>query len=70
MNAMRMVFFTIAGLLATGIYLTGFDKVHWLLYGPTVMFAFAGLTGICPGLMFWSKLGFKNEALCKSRHTS
>ena len=66
MNAMKMVFLTVAGLLGLGIYLTGFDNVHWLLYVPPVMLIFAAVTGVCPGLMFWRKLGFRDEAFCKS----
>lgn len=69
MNAIRMVFLTVAGLLALGIYLTGFDKVHWLLYVPAAGLAFAALTGICPGLMIWHKLGFKDEAFCRANRT-
>lgn len=70
MNAMRMVFLTVAMLLSLGIYLTGVNNVHWLLYVPTVMLAFAALTGICPGLIFWSMLGFKNEHFCQSKHAN
>jgi hypothetical protein len=42
-----------------GIWLTGFEKVHWFLYVPVVALTFAGITGICPGLMFWKKVGLK-----------
>lgn len=63
MNAMRMTLLSIAAIMLAGIWLTGFDKVHWLLYVPPAFLAFAGLIGICPGLIFWSKAGFKNEAL-------
>jgi hypothetical protein len=63
MNALRMLFLSIAGMVLMGIWLTGFDKVHWFLYLPVVFLVFAGLTGICPGLIIWNKLGFKNETL-------
>ncbi len=63
MNAMRMTMLTIAAIMLAGIWLTGFDKVHWMLYLPPAFLAFAGITGICPGLIFWSKAGFRNEAL-------
>lgn len=66
MNAMRMVFLTVAALLWLGIYLTGFAVVHWLLYVPSVMLVIAAITGICPGVMIWHKFGFKDEAFCKS----
>lgn len=68
MNAIRMLYLTVAALLIVGIALTGFDKVHWFLYAPVAMLTFAGITGICPGLIFWSKVGFANEACCGSRH--
>jgi hypothetical protein len=54
-----MQFFSIAALVLVGIWLTGFDRVHWFLYVPVAVFTFAGATGICPGLMFWKKVGFK-----------
>jgi hypothetical protein len=63
MNAMRMTMLTIAAIMLAGIWLTGFDKAHWVLYLPPAFLAFAGITGICPGLIFWSKAGFRNEAL-------
>jgi hypothetical protein len=45
-----------------GIWLTGFGKVHWLLYVPAVFFIFASVTGICPGMivsnmLFGKKIG-------------
>jgi hypothetical protein len=63
MNAMRMTMLTIASIMVLGIWLTGFDKVHWVLYLPPIFLVFAGVTGICPSLIIWSKLGFKNEAM-------
>ncbi len=36
-------------MLWIGIYLTGFDVVHWLIYVPATMAVFAFITGICPG---------------------
>jgi asparagine N-glycosylation enzyme membrane subunit Stt3 len=52
-------FITVALLIFIGIWLTGFDKVHWFLYVLVGLFTFAGITGICPGLMFWEKIGLK-----------
>lgn len=63
MNALRMLFITVAGMIFLGIWLTGFDKAHWFLYLPAAFFLLAGITGICPGLIFWNKVGFKNETL-------
>lgn len=59
MTALRMQFLSISIVVFIGIWLTGFDKAHWFLYVPVVMFAFAGITGICPGLFFWKKIGLK-----------
>ncbi len=63
MNAMRMTMLSIAAVILAGIWLTGFDKAHWVLYLPLGFLTFAGVTGICPGLILWSRAGFKNEAL-------
>jgi hypothetical protein len=59
MKALNMQFFTIALLFLVGIWLTGFEKVHWFMYVPVVALIFAGITGICPGLLFWKKIGLK-----------
>ena len=59
MKALNMQFFTIALLFLVGIWLTGFEKVHWFMYIPVVALIFAGITGICPGLWFWKKIGLK-----------
>ena len=59
MSALRMQFLSIAAVVLIGVWLTGFDQAHWFLYVPVAMFTFAGLTGICPGLIFWKKIGLK-----------
>lgn len=59
MTALRMQFLSISAIILLGIWLTGFDRAHWFLYVPVVIFAFAGITGICPGMIFWKKIGFK-----------
>jgi len=58
-SALRAQFLSVAAIVFIGIYLTGFDKVHWLLYVPVIALTFAGITGICPELIFWKKVGFK-----------
>ncbi len=62
MTAMKMQFFTIASVIMIGIGLTGFEAVHWFLYLPVGLLVIAGVTGICPGLVFWRKIGLKDEA--------
>jgi len=50
--AMRFFLLVIGSVMLLGIWLTGFNTVHWLLYVPVVFFYFAAVTGICPGLAF------------------
>jgi hypothetical protein len=59
MTALRMQFFTLAAIILVGILLTGFDKAHWFAYLPVLMLLFAGITGVCPGLKMWKKMGFE-----------
>lgn len=66
MSAQRMLFLSIAAILLLGIWLTGFGVVSWVLYVPVVALTFAGATGICPGIMLWTRLGFKNECAVSS----
>ena len=54
----RLLFAFMSTVGAIGIWLSGYDAVHWLVYLPTVFMAFAAVTGICPGLIIWKKLGF------------
>lgn len=63
MTAIRMTMLTIAALILLGIWLTGFNTVHWVLYLPPAMLVFAAFSGVCPGVIIWSKLGFKNQAI-------
>jgi hypothetical protein len=63
--AMRFFLLVIGSVILLGIWLTGFDKVHWLLYVPVVFFYFAAVTGICPGLAFSGML-FPAKAAKKS----
>ena len=55
-RAMRFFFLVTASILWTGIYLTGFKTVHWLLYLPASFFLLAAITGICPGIIISNKL--------------
>ncbi|MDH5772328.1 MAG: hypothetical protein OEY84_04265 [Rhodospirillaceae bacterium] len=57
-NALRMLFLFMASVIGLGIWLSGYDQVHWLLYVPAIFMGFAAISGICPGLIFWKKLGF------------
>ena len=50
-KATRFFLFISGTLVWTGIWLTGFDVVHWVLYLPAIFFTFAVITGICPGMI-------------------
>ena len=59
-SALRAQFISTALVILIGIWLTGFNKVHWFLYVPVIMLTLAGVSGRCPGLMLWQKLGLKS----------
>jgi len=61
MSAIRMLLLTVSTTLLIGIWLTGFQNVHWFLYLPVIALMFAGITGICPGYLLFQKLGFKGQ---------
>ena len=53
---LRGFFLVVATVILLGIWLTGFDAVHWVLYVPLAMLTLGGVTGICPGLGLWRTL--------------
>ena len=55
-KGLRLFFLVIASLMWLGIWLTGFNLVHWVLYVPAVFLVFAAATGICPGILFSNRL--------------
>ena len=57
MDLAMKAFFLFAGIvLWVGIWLTGFDTTHWLLYLPATFFLISAITGICPGLIFFKEM--------------
>jgi hypothetical protein len=50
-KSIRIWYAFISVILWTGIYLTGFSKVHLLIYLPAIGFVFGAITGICPSQM-------------------
>lgn len=50
--AMRFFLLVMAGVILLGIWLTGFNTVHWVLYLPAAFFMVAAVTGLCPGMGF------------------
>ncbi len=59
MSAQRVFFLTTALMIYLGIYLTGYENVHWFSYVPVVVLSFAFATGICPGLKLLNAIGLK-----------
>lgn len=59
MTAMRIFLLLMSALVSLGIYLTGYQSVHLIIYLPAIGLAFAGITGTCPSIMLLKKLGFK-----------
>jgi len=57
MDLSTKAFFLFAGLvLWSGIWLTGFEVVHWILYLPASFFLISAVTGICPGMIFFKEV--------------
>lgn len=59
-KSMRFFFFGAGMVIWLGIYLTGYDVVHWFSYFPAAFFLLAAITGICPGIIFSRMLFGKN----------
>jgi len=55
-SSLRALFLFVGLVLWLGIWLTGFDAVHWLLYLPAGFFLFSAISGICPGLLFFKEI--------------
>ena len=67
-KSMRFFLFVSGAFVWTGIWLTGFNVVHWILYLPAIFFTFAVITGICPGLIV-SKLLFGEKSPSSNKHS-
>ncbi len=60
--SMRTWFLLIGIILWTGIYLSGFSNVSWVLYVPAAGFIFGAATGLCLSLTAILKLfGVKSK---------
>lgn len=64
MSANRMLYLSFSLIMLSGVWLTGFETVHWVLYVPIAFSAFAGISGFCVNLWLWKKLGCIDEASC------
>jgi len=49
--SMRMFMFNASVFILIGIWLSGFDQVHWFIYFVPVFFLLAAVTGFCPGMV-------------------
>jgi len=58
-SAQRMTFLSVAAVVATGDTLTGWENISWALWIPPIALTLAAITGVCPFLIIWEKLGFK-----------
>lgn len=65
--AMRFFFLVLGSVVWLGVWLTGFNNAHWLLYVPAVLFLFAAATGICPGLVLSRNLFPEKKPAAKSK---
>ncbi len=52
-NAMRLFLINAAIFVMVGIWLTGFDQVHWFLYVIPGIFSLSAMFGVCPGINLW-----------------
>lgn len=52
-GAVRLFLFNATLFIMLGVWLTGFDKVHWTIYIVPGFFTFAVVFGICPGINLW-----------------
>lgn len=50
-NTVRLFFVNIVIVMMLGIWLTGFEQVHWFMYAVPAFLSFAAVTGFCPGLI-------------------
>jgi len=47
----RLTFLNTSILAFMGIFLSGYDQVHWFMYVVPAVYLFSSVTGFCPGLM-------------------
>ena len=52
-NAMRIFLINISLFIMAGIWLTGFETVHWFSYVIPAILTTSAIFGICPGINLW-----------------
>ena len=60
-KAMRMFLFNSTLFIMLGVWLTGFENVHWTIYIVPAFYTFAFVFGICPGINLWRIVMKENE---------
>ena len=55
-KAVRVFFLNTSVIAMIGIWLSGFNTVHWFSYFIPTFFFIAAVTGICPGMIFLRKI--------------
>lgn len=58
-SASRMTYLTIAAVVTAGDIMTGVRVVSPLLWLPPVALSLAAITGVCPLLIIYERLGFR-----------
>jgi hypothetical protein len=53
---MRLFLMNAALVMFIGIWLSGFEQVHWSIYIIPALFSASALFGICPGINLWRLL--------------
>jgi len=50
-SSTRLFMILMTVIMGLGIWLSGYNSVHWLLYIPPIAFLIAAIIGICPGML-------------------
>ncbi len=63
----RLTFFNTSVIAFIGIYLSGYDQVHWFMYTVPLVYLFSAATGFCPGLLVSKWLLGRKQTAAESR---
>jgi len=55
-KTIRLFFLNLSVMIVIGIWLTGFETVHWFAWVPPVFLVIGAITGFCPGMIVTGKL--------------
>ncbi len=54
--SMKAFFLFVGAVMWLGIWLTGFEQTHWVLYLPATFFVISAIVGICPGMLVFKEI--------------